>query len=46
MTLTPSIHITDTERNVTRNIGKAFTRNGSFIGTLVILELRSAQQLH
>jgi hypothetical protein len=36
------IHVTDTERNITPNIGKAVTRNTEFIGAMVTFKLQTA----
>jgi hypothetical protein len=45
MILIALIHISDTERNINVNIGKAVTRNTGFIGVVVTLGLRSAKEL-
>jgi len=44
MILISFIHITDTERNITRKIRETVTRNTEFICAVLTLELRPAQQ--
>jgi hypothetical protein len=46
MTLFALIHISNTEKNINVNIGKAVARNTELIGEVVTLELLSAKQLY
>jgi len=46
MILISFVHLTDTERNMTENIGEGVTRNTEFTGAEVTLELRQWQELH